>query len=583
MMKRIGLLVMVMVGIFLPFKGFGAIDFRYNGINYTVISEGLRTVKTREGGWAHGGTTSRFIPGNEVRGEVIIPEKVYYNDKEYTVIEIGKNSFFDQHYIYNLELPNTLVTISESAFEGCYMIPFVNLPSSLREIGNRAFAYCIGLTDIVIPENVVSLGVGIFGGCYDLAKLTFNARECEEAYGSFTSYIEEFYFGPEVKIIPSYCCSGLDALKEVEVPNSVISIGDYAFRNTAISQIILPLSLTHIGRGAFAYTKFPDIEIPYSVSYLGDNAFAASNIEEIIIPNSVNNLGEMVFQDCKELRHVRFPASIDRIPKYSCQNCSNLQSVEIPNTLREIDYGAFQGCTNLKQIVIPNSVKTISPYSFDDTPSLESITLGYGIEYISGKNFNNPSDIYITTQNPPLIFSETFRNYDGNIYILPRSLSSFKNAYGWDKFKNFYSIVEAEALYVEKEEICGGKGEKIQLKATLLPEGTTLQTIFWTSSDYSVADVDADGCVMIIDPYRSCKIMAQSLYPDLNTVEINVKPTMENPDNGVDSIIQNDETERETFVIYNLQGVCVKRNATRDDMINLAPGIYVINGKKVLI
>lgn len=583
MMKRIGLLIMVMVGIFLPFKGFGATDFRYNGINYTVISEGLRTVKTREGGWVHGGTTSRFIPGNEVRGEVIIPEKVYYNDKEYTVIEIGKNSFYDQHYIYNLELPNTLVTISVSAFEGCYMIPFVNLPSSLRGIGERAFHSCIGLTEIVIPENVVSIGSYAFFACFDLVKVTFNARDCEITKNPFGENVEEFYFGPEVKTIPSYCCNQLYKLQKVVLPNSVISIEACAFRETAISQIILPPSLTYIGRNAFEGSQLSGIEIPYTVSFIGDNAFTASNIEEIIIPNSVNKLGEMVFQDCKELRHVRFPASIDRIPKYSCQNCSNLQSVEIPNTIQEIDYGAFQGCTNLKQIIIPNSVKTISPYSFDDTPSLESITLGYGIEYISGKNFNNPSDIYITTQDPPLIFSETFRNYDGNIYILPGALFSFKNAYGWDQFMNFDYIIEAKSLEVEEEEICGGKGEKIQLKATLLPEGTTLQTVFWTSSDYSVADVDADGCVTIIDPYRSCKIMAQSLYPDPKTVEINVKPSMENPDNGVDSIIQNDETERETFVIYNLQGVCIKRNATRHDIINLAPGIYVINGKKVLI
>lgn len=35
--------------------------------------------------------------------------------------------------------------------------------------------------------------------------------------------------------------------------------------------------------------------------------------------------------------------------------------------------------------------------------------------------------------------------------------------------------------------------------------------------------------------------------------------------------------------VYNIMGVCVKRNADRADVDNLASGVYVINGKKVLI
>lgn len=38
-----------------------------------------------------------------------------------------------------------------------------------------------------------------------------------------------------------------------------------------------------------------------------------------------------------------------------------------------------------------------------------------------------------------------------------------------------------------------------------------------------------------------------------------------------------------TVVLYNLQGVCLKRNATQDDVDALAPGLYIIGGKKVLV
>lgn len=47
-----------------------------------------------------------------------------------------------------------------------------------------------------------------------------------------------------------------------------------------------------------------------------------------------------------------------------------------------------------------------------------------------------------------------------------------------------------------------------------------------------------------------------------------------------------DNTEGDTnevYNVYNLQGVSIMTNASKDDLKVLAPGIYIINGKKVLI
>ncbi|MCH5227155.1 MAG: hypothetical protein J1F16_04980 [Muribaculaceae bacterium] len=37
------------------------------------------------------------------------------------------------------------------------------------------------------------------------------------------------------------------------------------------------------------------------------------------------------------------------------------------------------------------------------------------------------------------------------------------------------------------------------------------------------------------------------------------------------------------FNIYNLKGVMLKHNATHEDINNLAPGLYIIDGRKVLV
>lgn len=35
--------------------------------------------------------------------------------------------------------------------------------------------------------------------------------------------------------------------------------------------------------------------------------------------------------------------------------------------------------------------------------------------------------------------------------------------------------------------------------------------------------------------------------------------------------------------IYNLQGICIRRNATQADIDALPAGIYIVNGRKVIV
>lgn len=50
---------------------------------------------------------------------------------------------------------------------------------------------------------------------------------------------------------------------------------------------------------------------------------------------------------------------------------------------------------------------------------------------------------------------------------------------------------------------------------------------------------------------------------------------------GVDALTATHETE--PVNIYNTQGICLKRNASREDINILTPGLYVVGGKKVIV
>jgi hypothetical protein len=83
----------------------------------------------------------------------------------------------------------------------------------------------------------------------------------------------------------------------VTIPNSVKSIGDYAFmRNTNITNVTIPNGVTHIGNHAFYYsTSLTNVEIPLSVTSIEAGAFEDTWIPEITIPASVKSIGNYAF------------------------------------------------------------------------------------------------------------------------------------------------------------------------------------------------------------------------------------------------------------------------------------------------
>ena len=87
-------------------------------------------------------------------------------------------------------------------------------------------------------------------------------------------------------------------LKSIIIPDSVISIGDFAFAYCNIEEIHLPERLITIGRGAFYKCGIARINIPNSVESIGEKAFYGCKLICIYLPNSVTSIGLDAFHDC---------------------------------------------------------------------------------------------------------------------------------------------------------------------------------------------------------------------------------------------------------------------------------------------
>ena len=265
-----------------------------------------------------------------------------------------------------ITIPNSVTSIGNSAFENCIGLTSVEIPNSVTNIGERTFSGCSKLTSVTIPNSVLSIGSNAFSSCSKLTSVHISdlATWCKIAFGSSSAnplfYAHKLYLNGEL-------------VTDLVIPNSVTSIGDYAFYDcTGLTSVTIPNSVTSIGNVAFG---------------------GCSGLTSVTPPNSVTSIGNYAFQNCTGLTSVTIPNSVTSIGNYAFQNCTGLTSVTIPNSVTSIESSVFHSCTGLTSVTIPNTVTSIGSYAFAYCTGLTSVTIPNSVTSIESSAFYNVPNI----------------------------------------------------------------------------------------------------------------------------------------------------------------------------------------------
>ena len=223
----------------------------------------------------------------------------------------------------------------------------------VTSIGDYAFYNCKSFTSITIPDSITRVGVWAFYGCSSLIDVYYTGDVegwlCFDFSSTSTPmcHATNLYFGGEL-------------VANVTIPDSVTSIGNYAFyKCTSLTSVTIPDSVTSIGNYAFCEcASLASISLPDSVRSIGDYAFCeCSSLTNATISKSVVSIGNRAFYNCSSLTTINFSESsqLRSIGEYAFVDCTSLANITIPASVTSIGRGAFYGCSLLTRVTFDNA------------------------------------------------------------------------------------------------------------------------------------------------------------------------------------------------------------------------------------
>lgn len=265
-------------------------------------------------------------------GNITIPSTL----NGYSVTRIGDHAFFmgfgsaydiAGYHVTNVTIPDSVTFIGNGAFGQCAYLESIVIPDSVTHIGGYAFQHCERLSSVVIGDGVTSIEAGAFRGCTYLKEIYIGAsvRQIDATAFADCEYIESIEYAYGITQIDDY--GSVYDLKHLVLPDSVVSIGDYAFFGHSLDSLTIPDSVENIGKYAFDSESLRSLFLGQNVRTIGDGAFERCPLTDLDIPNSVSTIGYEAFAQCKSLTTVTIGSGITGIYDGAFEDCSWLDEV----------------------------------------------------------------------------------------------------------------------------------------------------------------------------------------------------------------------------------------------------------------
>ena len=396
--------------------------------------------------------------------EIVVPE---------TVEAVGIFCFRYSPTLRNLVLPDSLKFLDDYAISRNYELESIRIGNSLETVGTAGFNNNPSLKEIILPETCTSINkqqsptyanidyskVGLMENCTSLESVSF---------GSVTD-------------IPQRTCL-YTAIKTVEIPNTVQSIGEYAF-----------FSCNKLERVAF--------EEGSVCKTIENNAFTyCSALKSVTGGTALEKLG--VYTELSNLEEFDFSVTNKELQKGQFLGTS-IKEITVSDNITVIPVSCFNSMKMLEKIYLPGTITEIMASSFNYCESLKDIyfdgtlTQWYSIKKASGWNYKISSECMlhlkdgtsVSLWHTPTKYTVSFVDFDGTVLSTQKVIVGLdavepevpeREGYifaGWSRsFTNIQEDIVVTAEYTKKEvvistgilrvDVTGGTGFTISVNGS---------------------------------------------------------------------------------------------------------------------
>lgn len=490
--------------------------------------------------------------GNDTH--VVLPDK--YNGQGYI---IGANAFRNCNNILSITIGSNVEEIEFSAFYGCENIAKVFwLPNTPPEGYSNIYGYLNGKINYVANNNYKYLNnivvTQFLSSKFEVDGMVFIPLNLSERTCCVVDDLNNNLSNITIKETVSYknvALSVTDIMPYAFYKNDVLtsltlenkgSVGISAFEGcTSLSRIDIPESTTSVGDYAFKdcdRLKVAKIEDRTTVLPLGKKIFDNSPLNSLYIGAKISYINDMSseaspFCGNKYLKSVVITDVESDIFDYEFYSCIGLESVTVGDGVERIGKWAFSGCSNLSEFVFGSNVTSIGEEAFSDCVNMTTITGRAVLPPVCGAQA-----------------LDDINKWNCTLLVPERNLKSYQNADQWKEFLFVENFVTQDN-YV-----------------TYIIDGEVYKTLLLTPGNSIIAPYVADKNGKPFGGWNMNDYISISGYPIMPDEDITIYGSYNTT--AIDGV----NADKKENVIYDMQGRVVDVPTK---------GIYIINGKKVLI
>ena len=342
-----------------------------------------------------------------------------------SLTNVWSYAFKDCAALSTVELKNVR-SAGDGAFESCTALRSIRLSDKMTELSDHIFDGCSSLADIDMPDNPIAVSFSVFNGTayYNEPSNWENGVLYVDGYLIAVSKdfapLTEYTVKDGTIVIADDAFSGVgysSKLKKMTLPTGLYRIGQYAFSKLfSLTEINIPDTVRSIGYGAFSGTGY-DADTNYKNGglYIGNWLVAVNNVAMTSFTVQEGTVGVADGKDTS-----LFPTRAQKITV-----------LELPSSLRYIGSRSFARL-RITELRLPSKLQTLGNGAFASCSALKTVNLGdcSGLESIGEKAFSEAAISEITI--PESVVSVGELVFNNNTVDLTVICKVAERPEGWD-------------------------------------------------------------------------------------------------------------------------------------------------------